>query len=224
MSMPRFEPSYLDHAVCPACRWSGWGRNAPDGLCPLCNHAVEVPLYDVEALLQHSAEHEVDPSPRESIGRRYLNTVPQWKNVAWQLKSTLCESDYFFYLLYRRNWGHVETEKLTPEDWDFINKLGRKYGPDGQFVPLKHWASSTIAERQREALHHERMHELQSYVELLQRNNPLTDLTRGLSVEEWLAQWVCKRHPRLNNEAPQALFASQDGMSEVEHLLREQLL
>lgn len=154
---------------------------------------------------------------------RSLNTLPQWQNVAWQLKPTLCESDYFFYLLYRRNWGHVETEKLTDDDRAFFAELGHKYGQDGVFTPLPNWSEMSVAERQRETLHHERMHELQGLLETVQANNPHIDLD-GLQPEDWLARWVNKRQSRLNNDAPAELFESQDGMAEVEHLLREQLL
>ena len=92
-----------------------------------------------------------EASGREEIGWHVLNTLPQWDNVAWQLKPTLRESDYFFYMLYRRNWCRIETDKLTQEDWNFINELGRKYGPDGKFDPLPHWSEMSIEERQRDA-------------------------------------------------------------------------
>lgn len=141
------------HAWCPECGWFGLAAQAPSCSCPLCSGPTATPLYDALALMQSSETSGT--SGREEIGGRFLNTLPQWQNVAWQLKPTLCESDYFFYLLYRRNWCRVEVEKLTQEDWEFINNLGHKYGPDGKFDPLPHWADMSIEERQREAQRHE---------------------------------------------------------------------
>lgn len=152
---------------------------------------------------------------------RILSSIPQYQNVAWQLDPMLCESDDFFYSLYRRNWHHVEVEKLTPEDWEFINELGRKYGPNGVLEPLPHWSDMSINERHEESLFQERCAELTEYVELLLRNTPELDLKT--KPRDWVAQFVNKKQVRLANDRPSDLFASQDGMGEVEALVREKL-
>lgn len=113
-------------------------------------------------------------------------------------------------------------KKLSEDDWGFIHGLGEKYGEYGEYSPLPDWTLMTIQERQQETLKRKTLNELVDLVELWISNNPGRAMPEDFDVEDWVDQWIHKKHPRLSNDRPSDYFFSQDGMGEVEALLREE--
>lgn len=160
---------------------------------------------------------------RNMIAKRRLDSIPQWDHVCWYMVGEALLADHVIHALYRRNWTYIDEKKLSEEDWSFIKGLGEKYGEYGEFSPLPDWTSMTIQERQQETHKRETMQELVDLVELWISNNPGGTVPDDFDAEDWIAQWVHQKHPRLSNDRPSDYFFSQDGMGEVEALLREEV-
>lgn len=58
-------------------------------------------------------------------------------------------------------------------------------------------------------------------MELWMSNNPDRSMPDDFDPEDWIAQWIHKKHPRLSNDHSSDF--SQNGMGEVEALLREEV-
>lgn len=155
------------------------------------------------------------------ITKRRLDSIPQWFDVGWKLSPDELLSDLQIYRLYRKNWSNVQTEKLNQDDMNFINELGKKYGEYQEFTPLPHWADMTIQERQSEAWKQEKQQELLDLVLDFQSQGRAIGklMPADFDAEDFVAQWIHKKHPRLDDR-PSDLFFSQDGFAAVEHELR----
>lgn len=152
--------------------------------------------------------------------QRRLDSLPQWFDVGWKLSPEELLSDLQIHNLYRKNWSNVQVEKLSLDDMNFINALGKKYGEYEEFTPLKHWSEMSVEDRQSEAWKQEKQQELVDLVKHWISNNPESSIPADFDAEDFVAQWIHKKQPRLGNDRPSELFFSQDGMGEVESLLR----
>ena len=74
------------------------------------------------------------------------------------------------------------------------------------------------------SLENERTQELVELVLLIVSNNPGKAMPAGFDAAGWIAEWVCEKQPRLNDDRPIDLFDSQDGFEEVQSLVRRTIV
>jgi transcriptional regulator with XRE-family HTH domain len=63
-----------------------------------------------------------------------LTAYPQLKKLAWQLKGTKQIRPKEALELYERNWKHIDFEKMSPRERDFVERLLQAFGRERLLV------------------------------------------------------------------------------------------